>query len=66
MSTITVSIKWGKQTFTDVNIDLNDDIQTFKGQIYALSNVPVEKQKIMAKGKVLKDEGAWVDYKGVV
>jgi ubiquitin carboxyl-terminal hydrolase 14 len=66
MSTITVSIKWGKQTFTDVNIDLNDDIQTFKGQIYALSNVPVEKQKIMAKGKVLKDEGAWADYKGVV
>jgi ubiquitin carboxyl-terminal hydrolase 14 len=27
----------------------------FKSQVYCLSNVPVDKQKIMIKGKVLKD-----------
>jgi ubiquitin carboxyl-terminal hydrolase 14 len=27
----------------------------FKAQIYAMSNVPIETQKIMIKGKVLKD-----------
>lgn len=29
---------------------------TFKAILYALSNVPVEKQKIMIKGKMLKDD----------
>jgi ubiquitin carboxyl-terminal hydrolase 14 len=28
----------------------------FKSQIYALTNVPVDKQKVMIKGKILKDE----------
>jgi len=27
----------------------------FKSQLYALSNVPVSTQKIMIKGKILKD-----------
>ena len=49
--TIKVSIKWNKQVFEDVELNLADDITTFKGQVYALSNVPVEKQKLMAKGK---------------
>jgi ubiquitin carboxyl-terminal hydrolase 14 len=42
-STIKVSIKWGKQVFNDVELDLSEDITLFKSQIYALSNVPVEK-----------------------
>ena len=29
---------------------------TFRAVLYALSNVPVDKQKIMVKGKVVKDE----------
>jgi ubiquitin carboxyl-terminal hydrolase 14 len=29
---------------------------TFKTQVYALTNVPVDKQKIMFKGKILKDD----------
>lgn len=29
---------------------------TFKAILYAISNVPVDKQKIMIKGKILKDE----------
>ena len=51
---IIVNIKWGKQTINDVEVDPTQDALTFKTQVYALTNVPVDKQKIMIKGKVLK------------
>lgn len=51
-----VNIKWNKTTLQDIDLDLNDEVLTFKTQIYALTNVPVDKQKIMFKGKILKDE----------
>lgn len=60
--TIKVSIKWGKQVFNDVEVDLSQDIALFKSQIYALTNVPVDKQKVMAKGKIIKDDQVWADY----
>ena len=41
--TIKVSIKWNKQVFEDVELNMAEDIETFKGQVYALSNVPVDK-----------------------
>lgn len=43
MTTIKVSIKWGKQTFSDIELDLSQDITLFKSQVYALTNVPVDK-----------------------
>jgi len=66
MSTIKLNIKWAKQTFNDIEVNLADDIATFKCQIYAMTNVPVDKQKIMAKGKMLKDDAEWSTYPGVV
>ena len=36
--------------------DTSQDALTFKACLYGLSNVPVDKQKVMIKGKVLKDE----------
>ena len=65
MSTIKVSIKWGKTLFEDVEVNLNEDIAVFKGQVYALSNVPLDKQKIMAKGKIIKEDAKWADYPAV-
>ena len=50
-----VNVKWGKQTFSDVECDTNGDVETFRAILYALSNVPVDKQKIMVKGKIVKD-----------
>ena len=47
------------------DLDTSDDIATFKCQLYALTNVPVDKQKVMAKGKVLKDGAEWSAYPGV-
>ena len=50
-----VNVKWGKQTFSDVECDTDGDVETFRAILYALSNVPVDKQKIMVKGKIVKD-----------
>ena len=65
MSSIKLQVKWGKKVFDDVDLNLEDDITTFKCQLYALTNVPIEKQKLMAKGKIVKDESEWKDYVGV-
>ena len=65
MSTIKVSIKWGKQVFTDVELDTNEEILLFKSQVYALTSVPVEKQKVMAKGKIIKDDSTWATYPAI-
>ena len=51
----TVNIKWGKEKFSDVEIDTNEPTEVFRAQLFALSGVPPERQKIMAKGKTLKD-----------
>lgn len=51
----TVSIKWGKEKFDNVTIDTNEPVEVLRAQIYALSGVPSERQKIMIKGKILKD-----------
>mmetsp|Transcript_83904 Transcript_83904/g.115850 ORF Transcript_83904/g.115850 Transcript_83904/m.115850 type:complete len:96 (+) Transcript_83904:14-301(+) len=50
-----INVKWGKELFKDVDVNTEEDVETFKTQIYCLSNVPVDKMKIMIKGKILKD-----------
>jgi len=49
-------VKWGKQTLSEVECDPSQDVMTFRAVLYALTNVPVDGQKIVVKGKVLKDE----------
>lgn len=55
MTRFTVNVKWGKELFSDIELDKSQDVMTFKAILYAMSNVPVDKQKIMIKGKILKD-----------
>jgi ubiquitin carboxyl-terminal hydrolase 14 len=50
-----VNLKWGKELLSDIELDKSQDVLTFKAIIYAMTNVPVDKQKIMVKGKILKD-----------
>lgn len=40
----------------DIELDKSQDVLTFKAILYAMSSVPVDKQKIMIKGKMLKDD----------
>ncbi|KAG1711086.1 hypothetical protein DVH05_013820 [Phytophthora capsici] len=56
--TATVSVKWGKQVFNDVVVDKNAPVAVLKAQLYDLTSVPVERQKLMSKAwkGMLKDD----------
>ncbi|XP_065183675.1 ubiquitin carboxyl-terminal hydrolase 14-like [Sycon ciliatum] len=51
-----VSVKWGKQKFDNVEVDSDEPPVVLKGQLFALSGVPPERQKVMTKGVTLKDD----------
>ena len=57
ISRSTVSVKWSGQKF-DVPVDPNETGITFKNQLYSLTSVPPERQKIMVKGGLLKDDAS--------
>ncbi|CAL5361256.1 unnamed protein product [Camellia sinensis] len=54
-----VSVKWQKETFSAVEIDTSQPPYVFKCQLYDLTGVPPERQKIMVKGGLLKDDADW-------
>ena len=49
-----MSVKWQKELFKDVEIDTTQPPYVFKCQLYNLTGVPPERQKIMVKGGLLK------------
>ncbi|BAD88057.1 putative ubiquitin-specific protease 6 [Oryza sativa Japonica Group] len=55
----TVSVKWQKETFPGIEIDTSQPPVVFKTQLYTLTGVPPERQKIMVKGGILKDDADW-------
>lgn len=65
MPMYTVKVKWQKETFKDVQVDTDSDIELFKAQLYALSSVPIDRQKIMCAGKTLKDDEWNIPLKNV-
>jgi len=50
-----MTIKWGKTTLEVESCD-SDTLETFKAQLYSLTQVLPEKQKLMCKGKFLKED----------
>ncbi|KAG5137119.1 hypothetical protein JHK82_021850 [Glycine max] len=56
---ITVSVRWQKEIFKDVELDTTQSAYVFKCQLYDLTGVPPERQKIMVKGGLLKDDADW-------
>ncbi|KAI3455534.1 hypothetical protein Pfo_012197 [Paulownia fortunei] len=56
---LTVSVKWQKELFSNVEIDTTQSPYVFKCQLYDLTGVPPERQKIMVKGGLLKDDADW-------
>jgi hypothetical protein len=50
-----VNVKWGKEVYPDVELNIDDPVEAFKIQLFNLTNVPVDRQKIMFKGGILKD-----------
>lgn len=49
-----VSVKWQKEVFPGIEIDTSQPPIVFKSQLYTLTGVPPERQKIMVKGGILK------------
>lgn len=60
MASIKVEIKWQKNVYKDIEIDLSNPPAVFKMQLFSLTGVPPERQKIMGfKGGLLKDDADW-------
>ncbi|KAL8428011.1 hypothetical protein Efla_005623 [Eimeria flavescens] len=54
-SEVQATVKWGVKSFT-VQVDLNEPFDVFQAQLYTLTAVPVDRQKVLCKGKTLKTE----------
>ena len=50
-----MTVKWGKESH-DVDVDTTMPGLVFKNQLYSLTGVPPERQKIMVKGGMLQDD----------
>lgn len=55
MPSFKVKVKWGKETYNDVEANTDEDPLVFKAQLFALTGVQPERQKVMIKGVTLKD-----------
>lgn len=60
MSAVKVNVKWmnGKTTLEGVELNKNESPSIFKAQVLTLTGVPVDRQRLMFKGAVIKDD-AW-------
>ena len=58
MGSLKVQVKWQKDTY-DVEIDRSQPPLVFKQQLFSLTGVPADRQKIMVKGGMLKDDADW-------
>jgi len=62
MPAFKVKVKWGRQTFTDVELNTDEEPIVFKAQLYALTGVHPQRQKVMIKGSTVKDT-SWDNVK---
>ncbi|GIY67412.1 ubiquitin carboxyl-terminal hydrolase 14 [Caerostris darwini] len=56
MPSFKVKVKWGKELFNDVEVSTEEDPILFKAQLFAITGVAPERQKVMIKGTTLKDD----------
>ncbi|CAD6238673.1 GSCOCG00008513001-RA-CDS [Cotesia congregata] len=57
-----VKVKWGKELFPNIEVNTDEEPILFKAQLFALTGVQPERQKVMVKGMTLKDEN-WGNIK---
>ena len=58
-----VKVKWGGETYDNVEANTSESTETFKAQLFALTHVPPERQKVVIAGKRLGDSWAGVKLK---
>lgn len=54
-----MNVKWNKQTF-NVDLNIDEEPRLFKAQLYAITSVAPERQKVLFKGKQIQDD-TWGD-----
>ncbi|XP_969056.2 ubiquitin carboxyl-terminal hydrolase 14 [Tribolium castaneum] len=57
-----VKVKWGKESYPDIEVNTDESPMLFKAQLFALTGVQPERQKVMIKGVTLKDAD-WDNFK---
>lgn len=57
-----MKVKWGKEVYNDIEANTSEPPMLFKAQIFALTGVQPERQKVMMKGITLKDS-EWDNFK---
>ncbi|CAG9795855.1 unnamed protein product [Diatraea saccharalis] len=62
MPKVSVKVKWGKEMYPGVEVNTDDDPVVFKAQIFALTGVQPERQKVVCKGVTLRDDD-WGNFK---
>uniref|UniRef100_A0A8C7YHC1 Ubiquitin carboxyl-terminal hydrolase n=1 Tax=Oryzias sinensis TaxID=183150 RepID=A0A8C7YHC1_9TELE len=53
---LTLNVKWGKEKFDAVELNTEEPPMVFKAQLFALTGVQPDRQKVMVKGGTLKDD----------
>ena len=53
MPSYTIKVKWAKEVFNDVEVNTDEEPIVFKAQLFALTGVQPERQKVMLKGAIL-------------
>ncbi|XP_050674729.1 ubiquitin carboxyl-terminal hydrolase 14 isoform X2 [Leptidea sinapis] len=61
MPKVSVKVKWGKELFPGVEVNTEDLPIVFKAQIFALTGVQPERQKVVCKGVTLRDD-TWGNF----
>ncbi|CAF0811795.1 unnamed protein product [Rotaria sordida] len=56
MTSVKINVKWNKEVFKDVEVDTSLPPAVLKAQLFSLTNVPTERQKIMVKGQTIGDD----------
>uniref|UniRef100_A0A8C8HB41 Ubiquitin carboxyl-terminal hydrolase n=1 Tax=Oncorhynchus tshawytscha TaxID=74940 RepID=A0A8C8HB41_ONCTS len=56
MPSTPLNVKWGKEKFDAIELNTEEPPMVFKAQLFALTGVQPERQKVMVKGGTLKDD----------
>ena len=53
MPSYKIKVKWAKEVYNDVEVNTDEEPMVFKAQLFALTGVQPERQKVMLKGAIL-------------
>lgn len=53
---VKISLKWNKEKLPEIELDENETLADLQTKIYTLTNVIAEKQKLIFKGSMVKQQ----------